>query len=696
MSFDRRLVRYAITHSKVVLWAVLAATLVAAIGFVRLDVDTDPENMLPSDDPVRVRNAALEDEFGAGPMIVVGIFGEVRTVEGVNAIADVHDGVVALDEVVGEATVSLASVIEEPPTTAGEVDDLVAAIEGDQLMAGNVLFADQPGAALFIGITDKDAAVGVADDAKDLIAQQPALASHDVEVGGLPLAENAFGQQMFVQMAVFAPLAGLLVFALMWFFFRRLLLVVPAMLLAMATVIITMGALVGTGNSLHIMSSMIPIFLMPIAILDSVHVLSDFFEEYRGGPREEVVEHVYGALSRPIAYTTLTTAVGFASLVLVPIPPVRVFGLFVAIGVGLAWLLTMTFLPAFIVSVAERRLSRARPAREAGAGWLPRLGSAVVRRRVMVLAGAGILVAATAPGLASITVNDNPVRWFRADHEIRQASEHLDDALPGTFTASMIATATEPGGLDDPETVAAVRALVDDLESNPEVGAIQSYVDGDHPLLRNGDRANIRLQLRSGDNVSMDDVVEQAERQLAAQPVDDVDIEWAGEAYLNLTWQQDMVSGMLVGFATTLGVIFVLLLLLFRSLKWALLAIAPVLGTVVVVYGALSLAGRDMDMPVAVLSTMVLGIGVDFAIHFVERFRALREQNGSTSAALDEFFGEPATAMTRNAVVIAVGFSPLLFSSLMPYVVVGVLLASIVTLSWLASIIILPAAVAHN
>jgi predicted RND superfamily exporter protein len=88
---------------------------------------------------------------------------------------------------------------------------------------------------------------------------------------------------------------------------------------------------------------------------------------------------------------------------------------------------------------------------------------------------------------------------------------------------------------------------------------------------------------------------------------------------------------------------------------------------------------------------MVLGIGVDFAIHFVERFRELRDRLGSTAGALRAFYREPARAMTRNAVVIAVGFAPLLLSSLVPYVVVGALLATIILLSWLASIIVLPA-----
>ncbi|MEM9466733.1 MAG: MMPL family transporter [Actinomycetota bacterium] len=691
-SITARLVEASIARPRAVLWTVLVATLIAAVGFVRLDVDTDPENMLPADDPVRVRNAELADTFGAGPMIVVGLFGDVLTPEGVAGVLAVHGGLVDRDDVDGDATVSLRSVVDTAPTSTAEVDEIVALVEGDQLLRDNIVFADRSGVAVFVRITDKDVAVQVADAARELIDDEPGLRSNRVEIAGQPLAEDAFGTQMFVQMAVFAPLAGMLVFVLMWAFFRRIWLVLPAMALAMATVIITMGALVGSGNTLHIMSSMIPIFLMPIAILDSVHVLSDFFDRYDGRDRPELVTSTLEELSRPIGYTTMTTGVGFLALTLVPIPPVRVFGLFVALGVAIAWLLTMTMLPAFMVSVRADRVRRSGDL--GGSRVLPALGRATTRRRHLVLAGAVLLVAATAPGLASVTPNDNPVRWFRGDHEIRMASEALGDALPGTFTASIIVTA-EPGALDQPSTMAAIDDLADELREDPEVGAVQVYTDGDHPLLRNGDTANIRLQLRTGDNTAMQAVVDRAEDHLATSPVPATDLEWAGEAYLNLTWQDEMVRGMLVGFATTLAVIFVLLVALFRSPRWALLAIAPVVGTVVVVYGLLSYLGRDMDMPIAVLSTMVLGIGVDFAIHFVERYRELIETAGDERAALVAFFREPATAMTRNAVVIAIGFTPLLLSSLVPYVVVGVLLATIISLSWLASIIVLPAAVAR-
>ncbi len=177
--------------------------------------------------------------------------------------------------------------------------------------------------------------------AVERLLERPTLAiDGEHYLAGLPLAEEKFGGQMFIQMGVLAPIADGLIFLLMYYFFRKLLLVIAAMLVATLSFTWTMGLLIGTGFTVHIMSSMIPVFLMPIAILNSIHVLSEFFDLYpRYQDRRATLRAVYSELFAPISYTTLTTAIAFASLMLVPIPPVQVFGAFIAIGVVIAWLL---------------------------------------------------------------------------------------------------------------------------------------------------------------------------------------------------------------------------------------------------------------------------------------------------------------------------------------------------------------------
>ncbi len=212
-------------------------------------------------------------------------------------------------------------------------------------------------------------------------------------------------------------------------------------------------------------------------------------------------------------------------------------------------------------------------------------------------------------------------------------------------------------------------------------------------------RANVQLSMRDGDNQAMDELADLTEEYLRLNPLPaGVSVEWGGETYLNLVWQDKMVSGMLKAFASTFGVVLVLMVLLFRSVRWAILAMLPMSATVLFVYGIIGYVGKDYEMPLAVLSTLVLGIGVDFAIHFLSRYRELHRETGSVSEAMRLMFEEPARALSRNALVIGIGFIPLLFSSLVPYIVVGVLLASIMILSWLGTLLGLPSiiVIAHR
>ena len=96
-------------------------------------------------------------------------------------------------------------------------------------------------------------------------------------------------------------------------------------------------------------------------------------------------------------------------------------------------------------------------------------------------------------------------------------------------------------------------------------------------------------------------------------------------------------------------------------------------------------------MPIAVLSSLTLGLSVDFAIHFIQRMRALHARLGSFSKAATQIFEEPARAIARNAIVIAFGFMPLFFAALVPYVTVGAFMASIMAISGLATLVLLPA-----
>jgi predicted RND superfamily exporter protein len=152
-----------------------------------------------------------------------------------------------------------------------------------------------------------------------------------------------------------------------------------------------------------------------------------------------------------------------------------------------------------------------------------------------------------------------------------------------------------------------------------------------------------------------------------------------------------MVWGMLNSFLSSFIEVFIMMAVLFRSPSWGLLAMVPLSVTIAFIYGFIGIVGKDYDMPVAVLSSLTLGLAVDFAIHFLERARSTVAKTGSWAKGVKEMFEEPARAITRNVIVIAVGFTPLLAAPLVPYQTVGFFLAGIMAVSGIATMLILPA-----
>lgn len=202
------------------------------------------------------------------------------------------------------------------------------------------------------------------------------------------------------------------------------------------------------------------------------------------------------------------------------------------------------------------------------------------------------------------------------------------------------------------------------------------------------------LQLRSGDNQDMTRVMDAVDAWLADHPLPaGITGRWAGKTYINVVWQGEMVHGMLRSLLGSFLVVLAMMMVLFRSVRWGLIAMLPLSVTILAVYGLIGWIGKSYDMPIAVLSALTLGLSIDFAIHFIERMRELARQSGDFTVAMRQVFEEPARAISRNAIVIALGFTPLFLAPLIPYVTVGAFMASIMVVSAATTLVLLPAVI---
>ncbi len=223
------------------------------------------------------------------------------------------------------------------------------------------------------------------------------------------------------------------------------------------------------------------------------------------------------------------------------------------------------------------------------------------------------------------------------------------------------------------------------LASADDPDELDNYVDYDYAS------ANIWLQMKKGNNRDMQGVEAVVREFVDENPLPPgIEMNWAGLTYLNVIWQKKMVGGMIRALMGGFVVVLILMSILFRSFRWGLVSMLPLSFTIVLIYGVIGLAGKEYDMPVAILSALSLGLSIDFAIHFIQRLRGRLSAGDGLETAFENIFAEPARAIFRNAIVIAIGFTPLLFAPLTPYQTVGGFLASIMMLSAVATLLLMP------
>jgi hypothetical protein len=746
-----RLTRLALDRPRTVIAALLLLTVVFALQFPRITIDTDPKHMLPPTSPVRQYNDQMEHDFALyADTIALGILNDrgvlnpgtlTRIAELTRAIQEIP-GVAArdvtsfttIDNVTTEGGVlAVRPPVENVPHSAAAIQSLHQTLLGNPLFVNRIISPDAKATAIFVPLESGANGMAIADRIRALLPRDNG--GDRFYLAGDPIARDTFGQQMFRQMGLFSPIAGAVMCAALWLMFRRLSLVMANMGVAMISIVWSMGLLIGLGYPVHIMASMSPIFLMAIAT-DSVHIVNEF--RFRYGEtrnRRQSILDTMAAVGIPVFYSDATTAVGFAALATGSIVPVKIFGLAVAFGTLVILLLSFTLVPAVLALMPEKSLLRLARHRATGdaSPWLSRLGDFCVRRgKPIVLAGGALLVIA-AVGLSRLNVNNNMVHWFKFNSPVRTADRVMNEALGGTSTGYLVVHSPAENAMKDPRMLRDIEGLQREVERDPLVGktlSVVDYVKRINCVLHDNDpafdrvpdsaeevgqylflfgmsakprdldnvvdypyqKANIHIQLKSWNAATMRDVIHRAQAYLAAKPLPAGGVvQPAGIAYFNMVWSDEVLWGMLTSFLTGLALVLLLLIIQLRSIAWGLICFFPLLFTVALIYGLVGWLGKDLDMPVAVLSTLSLGMAIDFAIHFVARFRDHRRRGGDLREALIWTVQRPGKGIFLNAVLFALGFAVMAFADLTPYITVGILMAAIMLLSSLMSVIYLPA-----
>ncbi|MCD6250268.1 MAG: MMPL family transporter [candidate division Zixibacteria bacterium] len=750
----RGLTDFSIHHPWLVIGIAVIITAFFATQFPNIKIDTDPEHMLSPDEPVLAFEHQTKIDFDLSDFIAVGIINEegafnpqtLNRVYNITAEIEEIEGVV-VDDIMAPSTVDdikqgdgggliIAPLMEDEIETQEQADYIFQRIKQNPVLRGKLASDDGKAMALFIPIESKDQSARIAGQIEHLTKEYGGDVKY--HIAGLPVAEDSFGSQMFAQMAYAAPATFVVIFLLLFSFFRNFKIIVAPMVVAVMSVIWTMGLLIMTGNTVHIMSSMIPIFLIPIAVINSIYIISEFHGHFtKHQQKNAAIRHSISELFVPMLFVSLVAAVGFLALAITPIPPVQVFGVFIGFGTMVSWLLSITINPAFATLISTKTLHRFAESDESQ-GFLSRILHLIRdfsgKHRGGIIVGALVMVVISAVGLSLIVVNDNPVKWFKKSHPIRQADIAMNAHLAGTYMNYLVFEGIDDDDMKRPEVERYIEDIQKDLEEDITVGAAIGLPDiikkvryelfgadsskmvlptsqdeiaqmlfifemsGGDPddlfkfVTPNYDKANVWVQLKNGDNRAVSHVVDRANDYMARHPLPmGIKAQWAGLPYINIVWQNLMVGGMREALLLAFLVVLIMMTSLFRSIKWGIISMLPLTITIMAIYAFIGFIGKPYDMPVAVLSTLTLGLSVDFAIQFIQRLRTAYRRTQDFQQALHDNFEGVGRAIMRNVLIISIGFVPMLFSSLVPYITVGAFFLAIELVSGLVTMFLLPA-----
>jgi predicted RND superfamily exporter protein len=743
------MLRLPIERPRATLALLALAAALAGLAHVRgAKADFGLEQLMPEDDPEFERYHALSARLGRDdavayvfvddPALLAGPAGASRAI----ALSDALAASPFVEEVAGLATTSLLEgtddalrlgpILERTRLADLDYPRLRERLRTDPLYAGRVLSTDGRTAAFAVRIDD--AFAGEEHRAAVVAHVDSALAASvgpgtTVLVTGNPHVREGYLRRLRRDAAVFTGVVSLLLALALFAAFRSLLGVVLPLSAVLLALHFTGAFLVLSGRSLNLLSSSIPVMVLIVGVSDAIHLLTRYREELAAAlPRREALERAVFATARACLLTSITTASGFFLLPSTGIPMLGDTGIVVGVGVVLAYVVTLTLLPALAMLLPP-------PAPLAPAGpdaLLGRLAGVVMARpRAVVLVGFALLVGAALLGLPRLRVESRLLDDLPPDDPILRTRAAVEARMGGNFPLAFVVHPTPggPGSAEQPELLAAVgsfqRALalenqglltrtlspVDhlaagwrELRGEPAgLGALPPTREAvaqvallmDDALRRTWDPERTFLVVEArlfdrGTHATFD-FLDRARRAFARTVEPRARLEVQGITYLAHRVHRDVVASSLTGFGLDFALVAVLVLVLFRSWRLAALALVPNLLPLVGTLAFMGLAGIELRLSSALVFCVVFGVAVDDTVHFLARYREERARGLGPREAAARTIATTGRAMLFLSFVLTAGFGLLLLSAFTPNRLLGLLMAVTVAFGLLGDLVLLPA-----
>ena len=721
-------IQQALYHSKRTVLLAIIITVIIGSGVRFILLDDNVMNMLPENIDSRRVWDEIVDEFKYSDFLFVafGRNGEnVLTKENLAIVWDLTEAfemAPQVDEVLSLSTMNrmdsedgfleVDDLMPQRDLSELEIESLTEYLKGNSNLSTQILGKNGDYINIIIRPKSSGDFPNLVSSVKKITAPYEDL--HEFHFGGQPYIAGKVPGMIQTETQKLM-LTGFLIMSIILLVNLRSVPSVGMILLVIVMSLLSMLGFLGwiyhfTGSARFVftfVNSSMPIVLLTIANSDGVHIMSRFFREARKHKNvKEAITRTMNQLLLPIFLTSITTSAAFLTMLTSPITAMAGYGLSIGFGILWAWILSSIFLPA-LINVKTWNFSTAALTKSSFLENIVAIfGRNILKRPKTVLFSGIIIVLISSIGIRYINVEVNLVNLFKPGNTIRESTLFLDKEMAGSMNLMM----KIDGDLKDPQTLSHMVQIQKYLEALPTVNTTISIADVIQEMHKTvmdnkpeyqsipdtrGQVNNLfTMYSMSGDpddfeslvnyeydtglittmmhTVSTKDVVRIADdiENFLHTETPDLNIEVSGLMMFLKDFVALVVQSSITSIFVSIGVILCIAWIFFRSWKFGLLSVIPLTSAVILNFGLMGWFGVDLSHFTALLTSIIIGVGVDFAIHYIAEFRHY-SNSGINEDEISRRVVDDVGYPILLDVFSNMGFGALILSSLIPIVHMG-------------------------
>ncbi len=561
---------------------------------------------------------------------------------------------------------------------------------------------------------------------EEILAPEIVRTGYKYHLNGGPPLNQAFVQIGTSDATTFTPLVLIASMLLLFLLFRR----VSGALIPIAVVIFTFMTVLAVqvllGYKLNNFTANLPVFVVAIGIADAVHIYIIWLMYKREGQvNKEAVLHSVQKNILPVFLTSLTTAIGFATLTISKVIPVFTLGIATASGAVLAFLISLLWMPAVLLllkkdvkSEVVEKVTNKKPL-----GY----GAFIVRNNKKIIMITTLLFLILGAGLFKVKVDSNTIRYFDKSVDIRKSTEFIMENLTGPMAYEIVVDAGKKDGIKAPEFMKTVEKFCKEYQAHfPDVRHMSSLVDTVkrfNKVLDNKEEVPdsqemiaqylllYSLSLPQGMEINDKmDINEQKLRVTAQVNIVDTSVDLEQIRYVEAWWnntpfsasvqgqtamfaymQSDVTDTLIYSLSLAIFLVSMIMLFIFKRVKLLWVFILPNILPVMLVVGLMGWIGINIDIGVAIAGAIIIGVAVDDTIHFLVKYFDARKRGLDLAESFDEVLRYAGKAILFTTIILSLSFSLFAFSTFTPNQNFGIVTASALVIAFIVDILLLPA-----